>query len=375
MMRLAAALGAFALVVGGGVACRQANLYQKPLTPVRVQAATSYTESNGVRYSGTVDASLRVDLAFKTGGYVERLLQVRGADGRSRSVQEGDPVTRGVVLATVRDTDYVDRRNQALSQLRQADVSRDYATEEFERADRLFASNSVTKVDRDGAKTKLDVARAQVDGAQALVQQADDALADGALKAPIDGVVMKRVVEVGSLVGPGSPGFVLADTRQVKVLFGAPDVIIKTVKIGAPQTVTTASLPDAQFHGMITRIAPVADPRSRVFDVEVTIPNSDGRLKVGMVVALQVAEGAPVSAPVVVPLTAIVRAHDQASEYAVMIVEDRDGHQIARLRTVQLGQAFGNSIAVTSGLRTGERVIVAGVTLVTDGEQVSITQS
>ncbi len=373
-MRTPTSLGAFALMVASVVACRQEAPYQKPLTPVHVQAATSYAEAAGIRYSGTVEPNLRVDVAFKVGGYVEGLLQV-GAGGPSRSVQEGDQVTRGAVLATIRDTDYADKRNQALSQLRQAEVSRDYATEESERADRLFAATSVTKVDRDGAKTKLDVARAQVDGARALVQEADHALADIALKAPIDGVVMKRLVEVGSLVGPGTPGFVLADTRLVKVLFGAPDVVVNKLKIGTPQTVTTAALPDGELRGTITRVSPLADPRSRVFDVEVTIPNFDGRLKVGMVVALQVAQGAPVSAPVVVPLTAIIRAHDKPNEYAVMIVEERGGQQIARLRNVQLGQAFGNSIAVTAGLRTGERVIVTGVTLLTDGEQVSVTQS
>jgi multidrug efflux system membrane fusion protein len=369
-MRIPASLGAVALVAASSIGCGQAAPYQKPLTPVQVQAATSYTEASGIRYSGTVEPNLRVDVAFKVGGYVESLLQVGG-----RSVQDGDRVSKGATLATIRDADYTGKRNQAMSQLRQAEASLDYATQEFERANRLLAANSVTQVDRDGAKTKLDVARAQVDGARALVQEADNALADSALKSPIDGVVMKRLVEVGSLVGPGTPGFVLADTRQMKVLFGAPDVVVNKLKIGTPQMITSAALPDEDVHGTITRIAPGADPRSRVFDVEVTIPNLNDRLKVGMVVALQVAQGAPVSALVVVPLTAIIRAHDKAAEYAVMIVEERGGQQIARLRNVQLGQAFGNTIAITAGLRAGERVIVTGVTLVADGEQVSVTQS
>ena len=368
-MRLYGLRGALALAAAAGMACGEESHYQKPLTPVRVQAASPYDDPGGIRYSGTVEPNLRVDLAFKVGGYVERLMQVGG-----RSVQEGDRVAKGDVLATIRDTDYAGKRNQALSQLRQAQASRDYAAQEFERAERLFSEKSLTKVDRDGAKTKLDVANAQVDGARALVQEADDAVSDSALKSPISGIVLKRLVEVGSLVGPGTPGFILADLRDVKVLFGAPDTVVNKLKVGTPQTVTAAAYPDGPFHGRITRIAPQADPRSRVFDVEVTIPNNENLLKVGMVVALEVTQGAAISAPVVVPLSAITRAPDRPADYAVMVVEERDGQQYARLRNVQLGQAFGNSIAVTSGLRSGERVIVSGVTLVADGEQVSVTQ-
>jgi RND family efflux transporter MFP subunit len=364
---------AIILAVIGLGGCHETPKYEKPLTPVVVATATSHVEANGVRYAASIEPNLRVDLAFKVGGYVEHLLEVRGADGRMREVQDGDRVARDTVLASLRQTDYTDKRNQALSQLQQAQVSVDYATQEFDRAGRLFAANSLTKVERDAAKTKLDVARAQLDGAKALVQQADTAIADTALKSPIDGTVMKRLVEVGSLAGPGTPGFVLADDRQVKVVFGAPDTLVSKLKFGSPQTVVTAAVPDREFHGRITRVAPNADPRSRVFDVEVTIPNSERLLKVGMVAALQVSEGAPAAAPVVVPLTAIVRSHDDPNGYAVLVVEDRDGRQIARFRTIHVGETFGNAIAVTDGLRVGERIIVRGATLVTDGEQVRVT--
>jgi RND family efflux transporter MFP subunit len=363
-----------AIIVGliGLGGCQAAPKYEKPLTPVVVASATSHVEPNGVRYAATIEPNLRVDLAFKVGGYVEGLLQVKGADGHMRDVQDGDRVRRDAVLATVRQTDYTDKRNQAVSQLRQAQVSVDYAKQEFDRAERLFAAKSLTQADRDAAKTKLDVSVAQLDGAKALVQEADSAIADTSLKSPIDGTVMKRLVEVGSLAGPGTPGFVLEDDRQVKVVFGAPDTVVRRLRPGSPQTIVTAAVPDREFHGRITRVAPNADPRSRVFDIEVTIPNGDGLLKVGMVAALQVAEGEPMTAPVVVPLTAIVRSRDNPNGYAVLIVEERDGKQIARSRTIRVGQTFGNAIAITDGLRVGERVIIRGATLVTDGEQVRI---
>jgi RND family efflux transporter MFP subunit len=356
-------------------ACSRDQPYEKPLTPVVVRAVESYVEAGGFRYSATVEPNVRVDLAFKRGGYVESLLQVRGADGIARSVQEGDLVASGAVLATLRQSDYVDKRTQAEAQLREAEASLSHATSESERAGRLFATGSLTKRDYDAAQTQVDVIRAKRDGARALVQEAQNAVADTNLASPIDGVVLKRLVEVGSLAGPGTPGFVIADSRRVKVVFGAPDRIVSRVKVGRPLTVTVAAIPGERFRGSITRIAPAADPRSRVFDVEITIANPDRRLKVGMIAALEVEDQTLASAPVVVPLSAIVRAPNTTDAYAVFVIEQRDGAPVARLRAIQLGQPFGNAIAVTQGLKPGEQIIVNGATLVTDGERVRVSQS
>ena len=80
---------------------------RKPPVPVSVRAVEQHVAAGGVRYSAEIKPSKQVDLAFKVGGYVQTLLQVRGVDGQQRDVQEGDRVTRGTVLARVRDTDYM----------------------------------------------------------------------------------------------------------------------------------------------------------------------------------------------------------------------------------------------------------------------------
>jgi multidrug efflux system membrane fusion protein len=109
-----------------------------------------------------------------------------------------------------------------------------------------------------------------------------------------------------------------------------------------------------------------------VFDVEITVPNVDGALKVGMVAAVQVGDASASSAQpaLVAPLSAIVRG--KGDGYAIYVVEDQAGEAVARLRSVTLGPMIGNQIAVTAGLRPGERVVVSGATIVTDGERVSI---
>jgi hypothetical protein len=105
----------------------------------------------------------------------------------------------------------------------------------------------------------------------------------------------------------------------------------------------------------------------------VTIPNQGDLLKPGMVASLQVIEGnAALETAFVVPLTAIVRSKDNPNNYAVYVIDETSGQQIARLRNVNLGETVGNTVAVTSGLQVSERVITTGATLVADGEQVQV---
>lgn len=350
------------------VGCGEPEHYDKPLTPVRVGVVSQQTPAGGARYSGSIEPNTRVDLAFKVGGYIQTIHQVGG-----RLVQDGDHVARGTVLARVRMLDYDTKVAQARSQLAEAEAGAARAKESFDRASALYASKSIPRPDFEAAKGDYEMVQAKVAGAAAIVREAQNAANDTALVAPLDAVVLKRLIEVGSLVGPGVPGFVLADTRRVKVVFGAADRILPSVRVGAPQQVTTEAVPGRVFQGRITRISPVADPLTRLFTVEVTIPNSGELLKVGMVAALELggtsAEAAPVLA---VPLSAIVRSKSDPNGYAVFVVEDRDGKTTARARNVVLGKIVGNLIGVDRGVNAGERIIITGATLVIDGEPVTI---
>jgi multidrug efflux system membrane fusion protein len=375
---------------------------KKPLIPVNVRVVEQYLlADSGTRYSANIQPYTQVDLAFKVGGYIQEILQVKGVDGQQRNIQEGDWVIKGTILARVRDTDYIVKVNQARSQLAEVQATSKQAKYqlaqtqatleqvrlEFDRATNLFRTQSITKSDYDAAKARFEtteaqgnaaeaqlrVVQAKLEGARAVLKEAEIALQDCALKTPMNAVLLKRNIQVGTLVGIGTVGFVLADTTSIKVVFGVPDLTVQNLKLGSSQTITTEAIRNTVFRGQITRISPSADPKSRVFEVEVTIPNPDNQLKVGMIAALEVAEAKASEPVMVIPLTAIVRPAGGSSDgYAVLIVEEQDGKQIARVRKVKLGEAFGNTIAVTEGVKVGERVITTGATLVGDGEQVQV---
>ena len=367
MVVAVALLGVVALSAG----CRHEQASQQPPTPVQVTAVGTYKGSAGVTYSANIQPYSQVTLGFKSGGYVQSILQVKGADGRMRNVQQGDWVERDVVLAQVRTRDYENQASAAKGQLAQAQAGLEDAKLNYDRAIALYGSHSLTKPDFDAAKAKYDSSVALVASAQAQLAQAQLALDDCAVRAPLSAWVLSRNVEVGSLVGPSSPGFTLADLHLVKAVFGVPDVAIKNVGLGATQTLTTESLP-GEFQGRITAISPAADPKSRVFSVEVTIPNPHGVLRAGMVATLKTG-GSELAAPVaVIPLSAVVRSIRDPGKFAAFVVEDQEGKSVARSRDIQVGETYGNQISVTQGLSAGEQVISVGATLAKDGEQVQV---
>ena len=240
------------------------------------------------------------------------------------------------------------------------------ARSDFNRAAQLFENQNISKAD-------YDAAHAQLEAATARYNQSEQSLKDCSIVSPIDGFIMKRVIEVGTLVSPGMPGFSAADTRSVKAEFGVPDVVIGAMRMGAQQIVTAEAFPGTEFRGRITRIAPSADPASRVFDVECTIPNPENKLKSGMIATLKLTTQTVPSAPtIVVPLNSIVRPKNDPAGYAVFVVEDKNGTEVAVNRPVKLGDVVGNMITVTEGLRGGEKVIVRGATIVTDSGLVQV---
>jgi multidrug efflux system membrane fusion protein len=421
-------LAAILLPVAASFGCGPAKPKESPPKSVRIKTVELITSQSSQRYSASITPQTQVDVAFKSGGYVVGVSQVKGSDGRLRDLQQGDVVLKGAVLARLRAADYQARVDQAKAQAAQARSSLDSSESrlneakaaleaskgqvaeaqaghekaklDWQRAQTLFAAQSLTKTDYDSARAqfdatgaKLEAARAQAAAAQSRVDtakaeievsrgrikaaeasttEATIPLEDSVLRAPFSGLLLQRKIETGSLVGAGAVGFTLADITFVKVTFGVADLVVGKLKLGDSLAIQTEAFPGDEFRGHITAIAPSADPSSRVFAVEVSVPNPQNRLRAGMIASLQVAATGMMNQVTVVPLTAIVRSKDGASSYAVFVVEDQGSKTVARQRTVTLGDTEGNMITVVSGVKPGDRVITTGAPLVADGEAVMV---
>ncbi|MBU8896048.1 efflux RND transporter periplasmic adaptor subunit [Corallococcus sp. M34] len=345
-----------------------------PQPPTAVKVATVERAGTGAqaRYSAEIQPATRVDLAFKVGGYVESIAKVRDVEGKPRLVQAGDPVRAGMELATLRKTDYSQRLAEAQAALAQARAAAEQAELNFARTSKLVEGQVATPAQLDTARTQRDSAAGAVAAARARVEEARTSLADTALRSPLEGVVLQRNIEVGALAAPGTVAFSVAETQSVRVIFGVPDTVLPRVRLGATQTVTTQAFPGEQFEGRISRIAPSADPKSRVFEVEISIANADQRLKPGMVAALSLGAGAPIPEELLIPLAAIVRAPGHPQSFAVFVLDESGGKPVARAREVELGEYLGRVIPVKKGLKAGERIVVTGASLLSDGEAVEV---
>ncbi|MCW3096458.1 MAG: family efflux transporter subunit [Chthonomonadaceae bacterium] len=275
----------------------------------------------------------------------------------------------------------------AQSRLAQAETQVTLAQTQIEQAQtRVRASQA--KLDQASAQVqvglaRLDAAHAQIATAQAQMRAAgatrkgaaaqltsarvpyDDTL----LRAPLSGVVVGRKIEIGSLVAPGTAGFTIADTARVKVVFGVPDYQARTLRVGLPARVEVETLQSRPLTGRISSISPAADPKTRVFTIEVTVPNQGGQLKIGMIATLALAGERTSPKMAAVPLAAILRSPHTSDGYAVVVVSEENGRAVAHYRTITMGVIYGNQVAVT-GVKEGEQIVASSPTMVREGETV-----
>jgi multidrug efflux system membrane fusion protein len=354
------------------------------LPVVRLGVPAPASEQSGIRYALSLVPFRQAQLAFKSPGIVERILEVRGLDGQMREVTMGDAVTAGVVLARVRDIDYLQKQNQANAAVQQATAnltaakaSRQLATVTYERAVNLFHDASMTKQDfdrateqRDAADAAVKQAEAGVANAQAELDQARQALQDTAVTAPFAGVVVARQIELGNLVGNSTPAFTVADIHRLKAEFTVPMEELGSFQQGSRVALTLPDAPEP-VEGAVTALSPVADPQSRVFTVEITIDNPQGAFKPGMIGSLELPR-TKTARQLTVPLAALVRS--TSGQFSVFVPATAGGKTHVHLVTVTIGASRGSDVEVLTGISARQQIVVAGAQTLHENDEVRVVE-
>ncbi len=345
---------------------------QKQPIPVKVRTVTQLGDAALSRYSGLLDPTSRVDMAFRVGGYVDKLGRVPGEDGKLRALEEGDFVKQGTVLASIRSADYSQKVASARASISEARSDSKLADAELVRAQKLFDTKAITKAELDAKIAKAEYSRANVEAASARASEAGVALDDTVLRAPMDGVILSRDIEVGALVTPNKPVLVVADIRTVKACFAVPQALVEKLQLGSPISVHVGpegdtKAPQKVIEAKVTRIAPAADSKGRVFSVEALLPNPNGSLRPGSVISVRVPGATLASPSLSVPLSAIVRAAGDPRAFSVFVLDGEGARAKARSQRVELGEVLGNAVTVASGLNIGQRVVTVGSTLIQEG--------
>jgi RND family efflux transporter MFP subunit len=330
---------------------------------------TLYQSTEGLRYSASLIPYAQVDLAFRTAGYITEVMQIRSADGRTRDIGTGDYVTRGTSLAQIRIQDLKNQADESGAQVDAAVAQHTQAEQDLNRAKALYATQSLTKPDYDQAQARFDSTLAAMNQSKAAQRQAQLSLSDSDLKAPFSGYILARNIDVGALASSSSAAFTIADTGTVKASFGVPEDSLNLVHLG--QNLTLQVQNDAvQYSGRVTSISPSADARSRVFTIEVTLPNHRNTLKPGMIASVELG-GRRETSQSSVPLSAIVPYPGESGQFAVVVGEQQSGQWKAHVSRVTVGATHGSSVSVT-GVRAGVKVVAIGAPLLKDGDSLSV---
>ena len=197
--------------------------------------------------------------------------------------------------------------------------------------------------------------------------------------APFAGVVTKRNVDVGALVNAGNAGanrelFTLAQTDPLRIYLYVPQAYSQLVKVGQDVAVTLSELPGQTFHGTIARASGAIDATTRTMQVEVQLPNKDGRLLPGAYVQVAIKgktsgdqAGASAQATYLVPTNTLLFRKEGPR---IAIAENGR----VDLRPVAIGRDYGRTVEIVSGLKPNDAVILNPADSIEQGEAVTIVE-
>jgi RND family efflux transporter MFP subunit len=297
-----------------------------------------------------------VSLDFSANGNFEPLQELKfSAEKPGRVVRvlvkEGDNVRIGQTLAVIRS-------EQISSDLQTAQASYQNAQADYNRFENAYKTGGVTKQQLDQAKLGLVTSRSRL-------QQAKVNIGDTNIKATINGIVNKRYIEPGSVLGAATPMFDLVNVSKLKLKVTVNESQVASLKVGNIVQVSASVYPDTKFSGKITFIAPMADS-SLNFPVEIEIANnSSNDLKAGMYGTAQFSSNQQRQSLMIVPRNAFVGS---VSTNQIFVAENG----VAKLKTVTAGRILGDKVEIINGLSEGETVIITGQINLQDGSKVDI---
>jgi RND family efflux transporter MFP subunit len=335
--RLALACAVLA-AIGAGCREREATPQRAslPSVAVRVIAVEPTARVAHEEVVGTVRAKLRAAIEPKISARIESLL-----------VAPGQAVKAGEVIAQLDAREVQARRDQAIA-------IREQTARELDRSRVLLQQKS-------SAPAEFDAVQARERVAIGALQEAEAMLGYTKVVAPFDGVITRKLADVGDLAAQGRPIAEIEDPHALRFEADVPEALISNMVLGTRLAVRIGSSPTT-IEGAVAELAPVADPASRTFLVKLDLPATEA-LRSGQFGRVLVPTGE--SRSIHVPVSALVVRGQMETVY---VVEDQTAH----LRLVRTGQRTATEIELLSGIVSGDRVVTEGAAQLRDGQPITL---
>lgn len=336
-------------------ACSKPVPADEPLRAVKVMTVGEDALHANAEFSGEVQARVESRLGFRVGGKIIR-----------RSVELGQKVKAGAVLAQLDPQDYKLSVDAARAQTAAAATNLDLATANFKRYQALREQNFISSAELERHETTLKAAQAQFDQAQAQWKGQGNQAGYTTLVADVSGVVTSVDAEVGQVVGAGTPVVRIAQDGARDVVFAVPEDKVQAVQVGSRARVT-AWASNTALQATVREVAASADPVTRTFVVRLAL-DAANTLPLGATVSVTLDAFAQGGKPVLkLPTSAFLR---DGNASAVWVLDSAS--MTVKLTPVEIATADGNAVVVSRGLTPGMQVVSAGVHVLQPGQKVTL---
>lgn len=353
--RLLLVLLLLAVVLGGVFAFKLFQLkmmqaqFAQPLPPSPIAATHARQEQWQPRLpaAGSLVAVNGTEVTTEIGGIVKAI-----------HFESGQPVKAGTVLIELEDS--VDR-----AALEGARAERRLAEIKLNRAMDLIKRSAISK-------SEFDETQANADAAQARVAEKAAKLAQKTIRAPFDGLIGIRQVNLGQYLAPGSRIVSLQALNPIYADYALPERHLPQLSVGQSVELKVAAYPGRVFTGTVSALASAVESGSRSLSVRATLDNGEALLRPGMFaeVATLQAESQNV---ITVPQTAV--SFNTYGNFVYVIIQGEGTGLLVKRRQVTTGRVRAGQVEVTEGLSIGEQVVRAGLVKLRDGQAVVIDNS
>jgi len=323
------------------------------LAMVRTAVVGNTGMAQGYIYSGEVRGRFESQLAFQVAGKIIK-----------RNVQLGSVVNNGDILMQIDSRDLQQTVNSNSAQVFSAESQLKLAESNLNRYRQLLETGAISRAQYDQYASSYEVALAGVRQASAQYVQGSNQLDYSLLMADKPGVVSSIMAEMGQVVSAGQIVITVVQDGEREVEIAVPENRIEELRKAGQIKVAFWALPNVTVDGNVREIAPMADQTTRTFKVRISLLNPPSEIKLGMTASVTLSDSTA-KPKVMIPLAAVYQDGNVAK---VWVVKD----DVLTLCPVQTG-SFGNgTIQVVSGLRQGDRIVIAGVHKLKEGQKVKI---
>ena len=336
-------------------ACSRPEAVQEPVRAVKVMTVGQSGFDMGGEFAGEVRARVESRLGFRVAGKISQ-----------RQAEMGQRVAAGAVLAQLDAADYQLAAQAAQAQVSGARTQRDLAQTEYKRYEGLRAQNFISSAELERREATLKAAQFTLDQALAQAQNQGNQTQYTQLRADAPGVITAVEAEAGQVVSAGTPVFRLAHDGPRDAVFAVSESMVMKLRNGQRmQAVVGQGGPTLQ--GRVREIAGSADPVTRTFTVKLALDEGQ-KVPLGATVNV-LAQGLKGSqaAVIKVPTSAL---RQEGKTTAVWVLDETK--MTVASQPVQVDTADGNEVVITAGLQPGQRIVTAGVHVLTPGQKVSL---